>query len=96
MDNRRKTEKNKRQKAEGCERDKKKWERDFWLNVVDEVNEAERRGDSQTLYKKLRDIDFRDQKHRRNVHSVRIQKPLQNCLGVQVGKNDRGVDGHSK
>ena len=41
---------------------KKKWEEDFWLLPVDEVKEAERRGDIRTKYKKLRDIDFRDLK----------------------------------
>ena len=41
---------------------KKKWEEDFWLLPVDEVKEAERRGDIRTMYKKLRDIDFRDLK----------------------------------
>ena len=41
---------------------KKKWEEDFWLLPVDEVKEAERRGDIRTMYKKLRDIGFRDLK----------------------------------
>ena len=39
--------------------DKKIWEEVHWLQIVDEVKESERRGDTRTLYKKLRDIGLR-------------------------------------
>ena len=41
-------------------KEKKRWEHDWWLNFVEEVKEAEQRGDTRKMYKTLKKLGCKD------------------------------------
>ena len=41
-------------------KEKKKWEHDWWLNFMEEVKEAEQRGDTRKMYKTLKKMGCKD------------------------------------
>ena len=43
-----------------CKKEKKRWEHDWWLNFVEEVKEAEQRGDTRKMYKTLKKLGCKD------------------------------------
>ena len=54
------------------------WENEFWMTIVDESKEAERKNNSRTLYKTLRQIGLKDTRTIEDefFYTRGVQKPL--------------------